>query len=237
MRATDLQGDDRLAGPARVGKLSSVPSSPVPTVSAAVRVIVFAKEPVRGRVKTRLAPALGADEAAALHRTLTDGTLTVATGAAPGAVELCCTPDDPHPVLTELAHRHGAHLAVQGPGHLGERMARAFARTLPGGRPVLIVGTDCPVLSAAYLRQASDALADGADAVLGPAEDGGYVLIGLRRFAAGLFDGITWGGADVCDTQRHRLAELGFRWTELPTLWDVDRPADLARYQTLPHES
>lgn len=237
MRATGPPGDDRLAEPARVGKLRPVSISPAPTVSAAARVIVFAKEPVSGRVKTRLAPALGADEAAALHRTLTDGTLTVATDAAPGAVELCCTPDDPHPVLTDLAQRHGVGLAAQGPGNLGERMARAFARTLPGGRPVLIIGTDCPVLSPAYLRQASEALADGADAVLGPAEDGGYVLIGLRRFAAGLFDGIIWGGADVCDTQRQLLAEAGFRWEELPTLWDVDRPTDLDRYQAYLRES
>jgi rSAM/selenodomain-associated transferase 1 len=152
-------------------------------------------------------------------------------------VELCCTPDDPHPVLTDLAQRLSVPLAAQGPGNLGDRMARAFARALAGRRAVLIVGTDCPALSVAYIRQAADALAGAADAVLGPAEDGGYVLIGLRRVAAGLFDGIDWGGADVCDTQRQLLAEAGFRWEELPTLWDVDRPTDLDRYQAYLRES
>lgn len=234
-----MPGSGRLAGLAGFGKLHTVstPSPQAPSVSSPVRVIVFAKEPVAGRVKTRLAPMLGAGGAAAMHATLTERTLRTAVDAAPGAVELCCTPDDLHPVLTDLANRLSGRLATQGPGNLGDRMARAFARALAGRQPVIIVGTDCPALSAAYIRQAAAALAGGADAVLGPAEDGGYVLIGLRRVAAGLFDGIDWGGADVCDTQRHRLAEAGFRWEELPTLWDVDRPSDLDRYQAYLRES
>jgi rSAM/selenodomain-associated transferase 1 len=196
-----------------------------------MHLIVFAKEPVPGRVKTRLASVLGADEAAILHRTLTGRTLRVAADAAPDVLELCCTPDHVHPILTALAGGTGARLTAQGVGNLGERMARAVERVLASGVPVVIVGTDCPVLSTTYLNQAGQALAGGADAVLGPAEDGGYVLIGLRRYAPGLFDDIRWGGVEVCDAQRHRLTQAGFRCAELPVLWDVDRPADLDRYR------
>ena len=196
-----------------------------------MHLIVFAKEPVPGRVKTRLASVLGDEEAAVLHQTLTARTLRVAADAGPDVLELCCTPDHAHPILTALAGGTGARLTAQGAGNLGNRMARAVGRVLAGEVSVVIVGTDCPVLSTAYLHQAGQALAGGADAVLGPAEDGGYVLIGLRRYAPGLFDGIRWGGVEVYDAQRRRLRQAGFRCVELPTLWDVDRPADLERYR------
>lgn len=195
--------------------------------------LVFAREPAPGRVKTRLIPALGAAGAAALHAALAERTVRVATEAAPGGVELWCTPDGDHPGLRALAIRHGLATADQGDGDLGARMARALARATAGGETAVLVGTDCPVLTPDYVRRAIGELHASADAVIGPADDGGYVLIGLRRGVPGLFDGIAWGEADVFERQCRRFEAAGLRWTALPVLWDVDRPADLARYEAL----
>ena len=192
-------------------------------------ILVFAKAPVPGEVKTRLAPALGAAGAAALHARLVARTLETAGAAATGPVTLCCAPDASHPVLVELARMHGAALAAQGPGDLGDRMHAAFRRSLAGAPAAIVIGCDCPALAPAHLREAAAALAGGDDAVLAPAEDGGYVLLGLRRAEQSLFDGIGWGGPTVLEATRARLAALGLRWRELETLWDVDRPEDVAR--------
>ncbi|MDE2277064.1 MAG: DUF2064 domain-containing protein, partial [Burkholderiales bacterium] len=95
--------------------------------------------------------------------------------------------------------------------------------------PLLLIGTDCPVLDAAHLRRAARALLDGDDAVFYPAEDGGYVLVGLREPQPGLFSEMTWSTAEVMAQTRTRARTLGLRLREFETLWDVDRPADLAR--------
>ena len=94
---------------------------------------------------------------------------------------------------------------------------------------VILVGADCPLLEARHLASAFDWLQQGEDAVLGPAEDGGYVLLGLRRVNRALFRDIPWGGDQVLALTRQRLAQLGWRWRELEPLWDLDRPADLDR--------
>jgi uncharacterized protein len=193
-------------------------------------ILVFAKAPVPGAAKTRLIPALGADGAAALHERFVARTLATAAAAATGPVELCCAPDASHPALVRLARAHGAALAEQGPGDLGDRMSAAFARVLAGGaRCAILIGCDCPALGPAHLRDAAAALAGGEDAVLAPAEDGGYVLIGLKRASARLFEHIRWGEPTVMAETRARLAALGWHWQELETLWDVDRPEDMAR--------
>ncbi len=192
-------------------------------------ILVFAKAPVPGEVKTRLIPALGAAGAAALHERLVARTLATAAAAATGPVELCCAPDATHPALATLAHAQGATLGGQGPGDLGDRMHAAFRRALAGAPGAIVIGCDCPALTPERLREAAAALAGGHDAVIAPAEDGGYVLIGLRRAERSLFDGIGWGGTTVLDETRARLAALGWRWRELATLWDVDRPEDVAR--------
>ena len=116
-------------------------------------------------------------------------------------------------------------LRPQGRGDLGERMLRALRRH-PGA---VLIGSDCPALRPADLRAAARALRGGADAVLAPAEDGGYALIGVRRAARTLFDGVDWGSARVLAQTRRRLRRLGWRWTELRTVWDVDRPEDVLR--------
>ena len=97
---------------------------------------------------------------------------------------------------------------------------------------LLIVGTDCPVLTVDHLQQAADVL-QTQDAVLIPAEDGGYVLIGLRRALPEVFDGVEWSTPQVLAQTQARLRAAGASWQELPTLWDVDEPADWARWQEM----
>jgi rSAM/selenodomain-associated transferase 1 len=120
-------------------------------------------------------------------------------------------------------------LKDQGAGDLGARMQAAFDETLRERATVLLIGSDCPAMTARHLRQAARALHEGHDAVFIPCEDGGYALIGLKHAAAGLFDAVEWGSAEVMATTRTRLAGLGWRWLELETLWDVDRPEDYQR--------
>jgi hypothetical protein len=195
---------------------------------AARRLLVFARAPVPGLVKTRLIPALGAEGAAALHRRLLERTLATACAVAPGRVELWCTPDPAAPAFAAAAERWGVVLRRQPPGDLGARMHAALAAALDSGTRALLIGCDCPALTAADLEQAFAAL-DADDVVLGPAADGGYVLVGARRLSPLLFMGIDWGGPRVLRQTRARLVALGWRWHELRTLWDVDRPEDLAR--------
>lgn len=196
--------------------------------------MVFAKAPTPGRVKTRLVAALGERAAAELHRQLAERTLATALAAGLGPVELWCAPATDDAFFAVCARQYQISLRAQGEGDLGIRMARALEHALAGGSPGLLVGSDCPVLTPEYLREAAAALADGNDAVFGPAEDGGYVLIGLaRRPSAQLFEGIAWGMATVMQETRARLARLEWRWRELTMLWDLDRPEDLRRWRQL----
>lgn len=200
------------------------------TASAAetvCRVMVFARAPTPGEAKTRLIPALGQAGAAALHRRLVMHSLRASTDARIGPVELWCTPDTSDPFFLECKRRLGASLHPQGEGDLGARMQRAFESALARARRAILVGSDVPALSAQYLRDADRALGRGDDAVIGPAEDGGYVLIGLSRCDPELFRAIPWGGSEVLAETRGRMAALSWRCRELPALRDVDRPEDL----------
>jgi rSAM/selenodomain-associated transferase 1 len=196
-------------------------------------IIVFAKAPRAGEVKTRLIPVLGAEGAAALHRQLVHRTLVTATNAGLGPVELHGAPDDQDAFLRDCACRFGVALLPQQGGDLGARMCHAFEEALARHARVIIVGTDCPVLTEQHLRDAQAALAAGNDAVLIPAEDGGYALIGLAQCDASLFQGVAWGGNTVLAATRERLKTLGWRWHELETLWDIDRPEDYRRWSAL----
>ena len=189
-------------------------------------IIIFAKAPVAGLAKTRLIPALGAEGAAELAERMLAHAVSVAIKAAPGTLEVCAAPDATHPAFGRLARAHGLQLATQGDGDLGQRMNRAFARSLARHDQVVMIGTDAPALDGACLRQAQAAL-DEHDAVFVPALDGGYALIGLRRPHASLFDGIAWSTSAVMAQTRERLQAAGLRWAELPVVADVDEPADL----------
>jgi rSAM/selenodomain-associated transferase 1 len=199
-------------------------SAPLPEPTG---IAVFAKAPVPGEVKTRLAPALGAQGAARLHERLVEHAIATALEARLGPVSLWCAPDESHPFFRRCAQRHGVALRCQHGRDLGERMHHAFVGS---AAPLLVVGSDCPALDAGELRAAAEALRTH-DAVFIPAEDGGYVLVGLSRPDARLFDGLAWGTDSVMARTRERLRAAGLRWHERPTLWDVDRPDDYARLQ------
>jgi hypothetical protein len=187
--------------------------------------VVLAREPVPGRAKTRLVPVLGAEGAARLHERLVRHALATVTAAAVGPVELCVTPDAHHPVLARCADDADVDLALQGEGDLGDRMLAAFRRRAPA----ILIGSDCPALEVRHLVAARDALANGVEVVIAPAEDGGYALIGLARPVPELFRGVPWGGDGVMAATRLALAQHAVVHRELETLWDVDRPEDLER--------
>ncbi len=195
-------------------------------------VIIFARAPRPGAVKTRLIPLLGADGAAALHVQLLRRTLETARAASFRRIELHGTPDVNDPFFRFCAGHFAVALAAQAGGDLGARMLAAFQSVLASHSRALLLGSDCPALTARHLRQADRALRAGTDAVFVPCEDGGYALVGLRRAEARLFDDIAWGGENVMADTRTQLTGLGWRWRELETLWDVDRPEDYQRLLT-----
>jgi uncharacterized protein len=191
------------------------------------RILVFAKAPEPGAVKTRLIPALGAEGAARLSARLIDRTLDLVRDCALAPCELHVSPDIGHPFFRALAD--APPLRLQHGADLGERMHAALTAALASAEFAVLIGTDCPAMDCAYLARACAALARGRDAVLGPAADGGYVLIGVRRSDAALFAGVDWGSARVLEQTRSRLAALGWDSLELPPAWDLDRPEDLDR--------
>ena len=197
-----------------------------------VEIAIIAKAPIAGLAKTRLIPALGAAGAARLHRRLTLMTLACALDAKLGAVTVWCTPDSRHPFFRALERTLGVHLQVQPGGDLGARMHTAARLHCVSG-PVLIVGTDCPVLRPRHLRAAARALMAGNDAVFHPAEDGGYALIGLRAPQPALFEDMPWSTASVMSETRARARAQGLRIREFETLWDVDLPEQLERLDAL----
>ena len=193
------------------------------------RVAVFAKAPVAGDVKTRLAGLLGADGAAGLHAGLVRHALATAVAARVGPVELWCAPDAAHPFFAACATRFGVALHAQRGADLGARMADAVARALALGDALVIIGSDCPALQPADLRAAADAVRR-CDVAIAPAEDGGYVLVALSS-AQPIFSGIAWGSSRVMAETRAQLEAARATWCELPRRWDVDRPEDYARLQ------
>jgi len=194
--------------------------------AAPVAIAILAKAPIAGFAKTRLIPALGEAGAATLQARLTERAVATAAAAGTGPVTLWAAPDQRHPAFAQLAERFAIALARQDGGDLGARMLAALAAA---NGPALVIGTDCPALTADHLRAAADVLRASTDAVLIPAEDGGYVLIGARVPRPALFRAMPWGTAGVLGETRRRLAELGLSWREPATLWDVDVPEDLER--------
>ncbi len=194
---------------------------------------IFAKDPISGGVKTRLASAIGAEQAAIVYAQLVERTLAMAVAARAagivGHIELWCAPDAGQPAFAAWRDRYGVDLVSQREGDLGARMRFALETALGRGAPAILIGTDCPALGVDTLARASAALT-GHDAVFVPAEDGGYVLVGLAR-PLDTFSGIAWSTAGVMAATRSRLAAMNATWRELPMLWDIDLPQDLARWE------
>ena len=183
-------------------------------------IIVFARAPVPGEAKTRLVPRLGEWRAARLHEWMI--ARAVHTARKVDAVEMHGTRR--HSFFRRLKVK----FRLQRGRDLGERMHHALSRS---ARPAILIGSDCPALTARDLRRALRALRGGYDAVLAPAEDGGYALIGVRRLHPHFFRAIEWGSSGVYEQTAKRLE--GYRWRALRTVWDVDRPEDLERLRSL----
>lgn len=197
------------------------------------RILVFAKAPIPGRCKTRLIPSLGEQGAADLHAQLVKRTLTTATQASLCPVELWCAEDLEHPFFRECQTNFPITLKRQEGADLGERMANAFNETLKEASQVILIGTDCPALTVKDLEDALSVLMKNYDCVLKPADDGGYVLIGLNTVNKTIFQKIHWGSETVLHNTRKRLHTIGWRWHELTSTWDLDRPTDLEKLKQL----
>lgn len=195
------------------------------------RILIFAKAPHPGQVKTRLIPALGAAAATRLQVEMTDMTVRKIAHSALAPVQLWCAPGPDHPLFDTLRTQYGVTLHTQAGGDLGERMANALSAALADSRFAIALGTDWPLMDGGVVSEVCAALMDGIDAAVVPAEDGGYVLLGLRRYDERIFTGIEWGGSDVMARTRLHLDALTWRWKEWPPAWDLDRIEDLRRAQ------
>ncbi|MGX9727758.1 MAG: TIGR04282 family arsenosugar biosynthesis glycosyltransferase [Candidatus Electronema sp. VV] len=202
-------------------------------MSGQQHVLLFTRYPQPGKVKTRLIPRLGPQGAAALHARLTEQAIrSVEPLRQAGEAEplLCWCGGSEAELRAWLGDTWPLH--PQQGGTLGERMERAFAHAWQqGAARALLIGSDCPDLTAAILRRGFALLAAGQELVLGPAADGGYYLIGLRaetREQASLFAGIDWGSGQVLRQTLRQAAKAGLACALLPELHDIDRPEDLA---------
>ncbi len=190
-------------------------------------ILIFARAPVLGAVKTRLEPLLGAAGALDLHKALIGKAVATAAESRLAPVQLWVSSKENEEYFASLCS--SVELRVQEGVDLGARMAHAAETALGSADCVVLIGADCPAVDAAYLRGALELLDAGEQVVIGPAEDGGYVLLGLREVPQEIFSEMPWGGSDIMQLTRQRLRDSGRSWQELPPSWDVDRPEDLPR--------
>ena len=195
--------------------------------------MIFCKAPVTGQVKTRLTTELSAEQAMQVHIELAQRTLQLATQHYLCPVQLWCAPTTDHAFFAESAQTYQVALLQQQGVDLGARMNNAFCRALNSYSSALIIGCDCPSLTEQDLEAALTALNQESQCVLAPAEDGGYVLIGLNQPQPELFDNMPWGTPQVLEQTRSRIKQAKLRHHELKQQWDLDTPEDLARYRAL----
>lgn len=198
------------------------------------RIQQFARLPIPGRVKTRLQREYSAQEACAVHVELVQCTANTLQALDNTAVELWLDVDGEHPVIEELLTANVEGPYIQSGEDLGERMAYALAAGLQLSEQVVLVGSDCPVLDVGYLDSAFDALTS-APIVFGPAEDGGFVLVGCTQKGvadvAEAFKGVQWGGSSVLEHTLAGLQAQGNSAALLRTLYDIDTADDLRRWR------
>ncbi|HFE48423.1 MAG TPA: glycosyltransferase [Chromatiaceae bacterium] len=191
------------------------------------RLLVFARKPALGKVKTRIAVGIGEVAALALYRKLLRDTLRRLCTARLAPLECWCLPDCGHPDFDVWRTSAGMACKRQRGGDLGERMLFAAESALREASFVVLLGTDCPRLDADYLNDALERLSAGAEMVIGPALDGGYVLLGMRRADRRLFSDMPWGSDQVYAITMRRALALGYIVEELEALADIDEPGDL----------
>jgi len=191
---------------------------------------VFARCPRNGKPKTRLQPPLNRLQASDLHRRLLLKTLMTASESNMRLQLWLDQPSD-DPWLLDAITRFECEVLTQKGETLGDKMHFAIRHALNAFERVVVIGSDCPAMNAAHIVSAIEHLSAESEFVFVPAEDGGYALMGTRVASPVPFISIDWGSAVVMAQTRSRLREQGIFWSELETLWDVDRPEDLHRLQ------
>ena len=199
------------------------------------KLLIFTKSPVLGEVKTRMQPEYTQEQSLKLHKSMMLNTLSLSHRLNDLDVELCCSPNRNSSFFLQCENTYPVTLSDQQGCDLGERMAFSMSVALQTHDKVIIIGTDCPAIDEEYIEQAVQAL-NKVDAVIGPAADGGYVLLGLRKFSLELFKDFSWGTESVLNQTRKVLTDLSWTFQELATMHDVDRPEDLHRYKDLLNE-
>ncbi len=190
--------------------------------------MIFSRYPRAGRVKKRLVPALGRAAATRLYRQMVEQTCRTASRLRDADVQVWIADAAAPDYADRISAKYGCTCHTQTGRDLGERMYRAFQANQSAYAFQLLIGCDCPQLDCTILQEAVAALRNGADAVLGPAADGGYYLIALKQAHPEIFQGVEWGSDSVARATRERLNSHGLVWDELAVLNDIDRPEDLA---------
>jgi uncharacterized protein len=200
------------------------------------RLIIFAKEPLPGQVKTRLSPLLSPQEAAQLYHSFCLDILEEMAQVPAVRLAVAFSPSGAQLLFRRLTPP-GTDLFPQEGADLGERMAQAFARSFAAGfGPVILMGSDVPDLPVALVSEAREVLAAGqAQVVLGPCPDGGYYLVGLTEPQPRLFQGPTWSSSTVLTDTLSLARQLGLRVHLLPPWADIDTCDDLRTFLNLPH--
>ena len=197
---------------------------------SALRLQQFARVPRVGGVKTRLQPVFSAAQACAVHEELMCNTAAQLLASNLGPVELWLDRDEPHRSVDDLLAAGLRGPFLQQGQDLGARMFHALAQGLQRAERVLLTGSDCPELGRDYLQGALAKL-DDANVVLGPAEDGGFVLIAGRSLHRDMFRGVSWGGSEVLVQTLGALEAVGLSYELMEMRYDVDRPDDVARWR------
>ncbi len=193
---------------------------------------IFARAPVQGQVKTRLAAGIGEQQACEVYNRLLVNTVKNSRSEN-WEVELWCAPDTHHWVFKSLAEQYGLRLKTQCGEGLGERMLYALSEGGKVADKVVLIGTDCPVISAGYVEQAFEVISVK-NIVFGPVEDGGYILVGAGEVNQDMFSDVGWSVADTLAQNIAAIERCNLSYGLLPQLWDVDVTDDLKRWQQLP---
>lgn len=194
--------------------------------------MIFCKAPVPGLVKTRLVPPLTPVQAASLHVKLSIRIIDLALASHLCPVQLWCAPTTEHPFFHSLSESRSLTLMQQHGNDLGERMHHAFCLALNQFSSALLIGSDCPSLARTDINEALASLGNSCNAVIAPAEDGGYVLIGLKRPCLDLFTDLPWGTSEIYARTLQKFDRNKLHYRLLKRQWDLDTPDDLRRYRT-----
>jgi len=196
-------------------------------------ILLYAKAPIAGKVNTRLIPDIGEPAATQLQYDLIHQRMQMLTDANLCDVILMCALDIEHECFLRCQQDYPVMLKEQSGGDLGARIIDGVVSALESYKHCIVIGSDAPALTATDIQQAIETLRKKTDVVFVPAEDGGYVLVGLNRPYTCLFADIDWGTPEVLQQSRDVLMRQNIAFEELATCWDVDRLADYERYMQM----